>query len=228
MKKTRIALAVYFLIGLILVSIATFLLVNYIKRWAIIHQQRCVTSQTEQEISEYKRLGFSDNEELIQLLHGRIHRAQKKIDDITHKWLVVHLHNPLNETAKHNIQNIVSINKKMLMGYIKDIKEYKKLGITNSHPIISFAHDKIIRLTIALAELERQLNGGTRNSSNEYTQRVSRMYQINQQSIEQFKHELEKHVQAGIEELDPKLVFVRRQLTRKTRALQQLDGILAD
>ena len=112
------------------------------------------------------------------------------------------------------------------MSYIKDIKEYKKLGITNSHAIIKFAHDKIIRLTMALAELERQLNGNIRNSHDEYTQRLSRMYEINKQSIDQFKHELHQHLKAGMHEQDPKLLFVRRQITRKTRALRQLDEIL--
>lgn len=226
MEKNRIAIALYFFICLIIVSVATFWLVNYIKRWALISREREVTTQTQQDISEYQKLGFADQTELIQILHGRLQRAQQRIDAITRSWLVIQMHQKPSELTKRTLETILSINKKMLIGYIQDVKEYRKLGIANSHSIITFAHDKIIRLTIALDELERQLNAGVFSSHNEYIQRLARMHEISKQSVAQFKQELQEHVQAGLQKSDPKILFVRDQIIHKMRAMHQLEEIL--
>ena len=226
MEKNRIAIAAYFFICLIIVSVATFWLVNYIKRWALINRERAVTSQTQQEISEYQNLGFADQTELIQILHGRLQRAQERIDLISRSWLVIQMHQKPSELNKRTVENIIAINKKMLMGYISDLKEYRSIGSTNSSAIVTFAHDKIIRLTIALNELERQLNAGVFSSHTEYIQRLARMYEINKQSIAQFKQELQEQVQAGVTQSDPKILFVRDQIMHKTRAMHQLEEIL--
>jgi Arc/MetJ-type ribon-helix-helix transcriptional regulator len=225
-EKNRIAIAMYFFICLIVISVATFWLVNYIKRWALISRERDITSQTQQDISEYQELGFADQTEVIQILQGRLQRAQGRIDAISRSWLVIQMHQKPNELTRRTLENIISINKKMLIGYIQDVKEYRKLGITNSHAVITFAHDKIIRLTIALDELERQLNAGVFSSHTEYIQRLARMHEISKQSVTQFKQELQEHMQAGLNNTDPKISFVRDQIVHKMRAMHQLEEIL--
>ncbi len=209
---------------MILVSVAAFWLVNYVKRWALISRERTIATQTQQEIAEYKKLGFSDQTELIQLLEGRLQRTQARIDMIMHTWLVLQLRKEPNELTKRTLDSIASINKKMLLCYIKDVKDSQKLGVANAD-IIKFAHDKIIRLTIGLSEVERQLKSGVFCSPHECSQRLSRMHEINQESITQFKRELHA-LSTGLQENDPKLVFVRNQITQKMRALCQLEEII--
>ena len=176
------------------------------------------------DIRDYKQLGFSDDSELIQLLHGRLQRIENRITQLQNQTFMNTKNAPTQN--RKQLQQIVALNKKMLQSYLQDVQELRRLGIPTSHDIISFSHDKIVRLTIALAELERQLNTNIFNTHNEYTQRLVRMQEISQQSIAQFKEELQTYVDKNGAPTHEKIQFVKEQITKKTRALHQLEELL--
>ena len=188
------------------------------------HQE--TMQHTNHDLRDYKKLGFSDDSELIQLLHGRLQRVEKQIATLQNQTIIKNKEQAPIHNRKQ-LQQILTLNKKMLQSYLKDVQELRRLGVPTSNDIISFSHDKIVRLTIALAELERQLNGNIFNTQNEYTQRLSRMQEISQQSIEQFKNQLKQFVQYNLEPTNEKIQFVKDQITKKTRALLQLEELLA-
>lgn len=225
MAIKRLALAVYFFISVIIVFFSAFFLYKYVRKWQRISEQRQVIRETKKEIDEFHQLGFADNSELIQLLQGRLQRAQDRLEDIAHTWMALKAAQQVSPVTKQHLRQVIKINKKMLLSYINDIKEYRRLGLSNSHNIIKFAHDKIVRLTIALAELERQSNDISDITQNEYIQRLARMHDINKQSIAHFKHELHAYNTASGNDAK-KMIFAREQLTKKMRAMYQLERIL--
>ncbi len=223
MKGTKISLIAVLLVSIIVVIFGGLLLYRHFKRWALVRMERDAVLHVQDDIAEYEQLGFSQETELIKRLHAQLqwikHKRLFENQGFSGETSVSQ-----SRIKRAQLKALIALNKKMLKSYIKDMQEYRKLGVSNSHNIIRFSYDKIVRLTIALAELERQLDGGIPNS--EYTKRVARMREITKQSIAQFKDELKKYCHNGVSEDQSKMQFVRAQLTRKVKELYQLNKVL--
>ncbi len=224
MEKKRIFLLIYCLIGFIVVAGTSFLLFKYFRKWSRIRAMHEYAKETKQEMGDYQQLGFANDSELMQLLEGKLQRAYNRVTQLEKQNMYSNAKQ--NSKNKKQLEKILTINKKMLLSYLQDVQEFRKLGVETGNNIISFSHDKIVRLTIALAEIERQLNGSSDSTQNEFTKRLERMQEISKQSIAQFKQELLQYKKSNLPENNPTVQFVKTQITKKMRALHQLEELL--
>jgi len=214
MNRKQITSIGLFITAFLLFVGCGWLFYRYLKRWARIRAERDTIIEMRKELAEYKRLGFDEDSELVTILSKRIHQQKQKKRAIKQQWFLVA--SAVSEQSRAHLQRLFDLNRKMLMGYINDVQEYKKRGIPSSDPIVRFSYDKMVRLTIALSELERQLN--TSMVDGEFSKRLRRMREITKQSIMQCKDRLRVCS-------DDEKLFVREQLTRRLQELDQLERI---
>ncbi len=198
----------------LLFSACGWLFYRYFKRWARIRVERDTVIEMRKELAEYKQMGFDEESELVTILSNRLYQQKMKKRAIKQQWFVVV--NAVSEQSRIHLKRLFDLNRKMLMGYVHDIQEYKKRGLPSSDPLVRFSYDKMARLTIALSELERQLN--TTIVDGEFSKRLRRMQEITKQSILQCKDRL-------LACCDDEALFVREQLTRRVRELDCLEGV---
>ena len=196
----------------LLFSACGWLFYRYFKRWSRIRAERDTVVEMRKELAEYKRLGFDEESELVTILSNRLYQQKMKKRAVKQQWFLVA--SAVSEQSRLHLQRLFDLNRKMLMGYIHDLQEYKKQGLPSSNPLVRFSYDKMARLTIALSEIERQLN--TSIVDGEFSKRLRRMQEITKQSIVQCKDRLQGCCDDE---------FVRIQLTRRVRELDQLEGV---
>lgn len=214
MNRKQITSIGLFISAFLLFAGCGWLFYHYFKRWARIRADRDTVVQMRKELVEYKRLGFGQESELMTILTKRLYQQKQKKRNIKQQWFLVA--SAVSEQSRMHMQRLFDLNRKMLMGYIHDVQEYKKRGVSSSDPIVRFSYDKMVRLTIALSELERQLN--TSIVDGEFSKRLRRMQEITKQSIMQCKDRL-------CSCCDDEKLFIREQLTRRLRELDQLERI---
>ncbi len=209
MKRSRFSLYLSLVIALSLAFLGLYFAYRYFRRWALISIQREKIIALKHQADQFMQLGFDPQSEVMQLVDGRI------------QWVhdVVKHHAVGNKGA--TIAAIISLNKNMLASYLKDLQDFRALGAARNHPIIVHAYDKTIRLTLALAELERQYIERHFDSLDDYAKRIERMCAIASQSIEHYIAEL------SIGDCDEvKDSFIKNQLAHKMRLLSRLERLL--
>ncbi len=232
MNRKQIILVISLCISIIVFTFCGWLLFRYLRRWALVGVQREAVQQVRHELTEYQGLGFDEETELIALLQKRLQYQRMRKRAVKYEWKIAH---NTNESDREHLQKLFDLNKKMLAGYVQDLQEYRKLGMPTSCDIIRFSYDKMVRLTIALSELERQLAacpiGGCEGvlvadgAEGEFGKRVRRMKEITTQSIAQYKDALRVYYDEGVDTQDPRIQFLRTQLTARVKQMNQLDTI---
>ncbi len=217
MGKKQIILISSFVLTITVCVPFGWLFFLHVQQWSFINTEREKIGLIKQEIAQYQQLGFAEESELIVLLRQRLHQKKMKKRARKYQWSVADSSSAHGDTHVQ-LERLFGLNRTMLMSYMKDVQEYKKLGMPNSHTIIRFSYDKIVRLTIALSELERQLHDGSEQG--EFTKRVQRMQDITNQSIVQYKDALQ---QCGDD--TKKSTFLRMQLTARMKELDMLDAV---
>ncbi len=170
-----------------------------------VHKQ--TTQQLDQEIIELQSLGFEPESDVIGVL--RSHKAA--------------LFQGPSETPEYDLDLLHGLQKKMLMSYITEAKLLRKRGVALHSNIMRFAYDKIIRLTIAVAELERQLKEDAASQDiSEFQKRVDRMKEITRQSIAHYKKRLRNYVQRVRPNDEEKLQQTRDTLAIRVKHFYQM------
>ena len=242
MGKKRVVLTGSLIVSILVFTFCGWSFFKYLRQWALIRMEHDAISQMRSEISQYQKLGFEEKSELIAVLQKRLQQIKMRKRSLKNSWL-----EPEKSVARHSriaLKQLFDVNRKMLTGYIKDVQEYRKRGVSTSSNIVRFSYDKMVRLTIALSELEHQLNERQLGEqqlgefqlddhqlcdtqTGEFTKRLHRMQEITRQSIVQYKDALEKYRNTRVSDNDPKMQFVRMQLTRRIKELALLDSIHA-
>lgn len=180
------------------------------------------------EIKELTQLGFSEKDEAIAFLRKRIIRMQQTLKDMQQFWLTFERQKiALNRLEKNHqkVAQLIQLNKKLMKSYARDIIDYEKLKVPGTNRIVQFARDKLSRLLVTLADLERQKNEFSPLQTSTLGQRIRRMIEINNQAITYYKYALRTCRIQGIDIDDMRVQFIKQQLTTKLKignALEQL------
>lgn len=181
MKRSKIGGLIILAVSIIVIALSSLYLYKYLRRWALSRIEREQLHQVERDLVSYRSLGFEPSSRLVCALEGFCDQLKAAIDDRDKNWLGnEHL---IDDT---NIDLLVSVNKKMLKSYLRDLQEYRRKGLGPQSNLITFSYDKVVRLTLALAELEKVRNQGL--GDGEYVQKVARMKEITMQSIAHSKN----------------------------------------
>ncbi len=205
---------------IVFVVMSGWYFVPYFYRWSQSATEQEAIDYIQHEIMSFKSLNFSPSSELISILASyeceleNIHKER----DIS--WTV----SPLNFDDVQKRDELITVNKKILQGYVQDLQTYTKDGMATTSSLVQFSYDKVVRLTIALAELERNRNDGL--PADEYIKKIDRMHEIITQSIIHSKKTLRSYLQAGLKEENTKVQVERERVTRKVEHLIDLDKIL--
>ncbi len=202
-KKIRYILSV--VISTIVMGLIFFYLFKYFRRHMVVRAQRQLTQHIDREIIELQALGFAPESELVHALRKR----------------KTHLLNAQLATESPNLEAVLSLQKKMLMSYITEAKLLRKRAVDPKSNLMRFAYDKIVRLTIAVAELERQLKEAPDDGS-EFQKRVDRMKEITRQSIAHYKKQVREHVNHGLAYDDERMQEARDMLAVRIKHLYQM------
>lgn len=171
MKQVRYILSV--VVSSIIIGLIFFYLFNYFKRYTSLRAQKQLTQQLDQDIQALRALGFAPKSELLMAL--RRHKAQILNGDTAHR--------------EFGIDHVRELQKRLLISYVTEAKSLKRQGVDLKSSDMRFAYDTIIRLTIGVAELERQAKLSQSNPE-EFQKRMDRMKEITRQSIAHYKKKL--------------------------------------
>jgi phage-related minor tail protein len=210
MKKNLFISVFSVLICSAILGVGCWYLYKYFKRHTILQMQKDHDRMIDHEIAELQALGFDEESEAIGALKSRYsqyHAATKQID-------------------RNALSDLLSLNKKMLMSYIAEGKCCKKQNIDSSSNLMKFIQDKIVRLTIAVVELERQLQENELQAS-EYEKRVQRMQEITRQSVQHYKKTLRDYQQMQLASHDERVKAAQSLLTTRLKHLTALHHALS-
>jgi hypothetical protein len=200
-KKIRYIISV--VISSIVMGLIFWYLFKYFRRHMVIRAQQEQMQHIDREIIELQALGFAPESSLIESLRNR-------------KQDVVQ-----TQSAALDVKQVLSLQKKLLMSYVTEAKMLRKRGVDPSNNRMRFAYDKIVRLTIGVAELERQLKEDEQDSS-EFQKRVDRMKEITSQSIAHYKKQLRDYRQQGLAYNDSRMQELRDMLAIRIKHLYQM------
>jgi hypothetical protein len=214
--------------GVAIIGVASFFILNQIEKWALIKESNQEAAYAYQDARELIALGFSENDELIDLMHERKKLFEERADTLGKRHLVLYgRHGSSNE--EQELEQLIVINKKMLRSYVRDLQDYRKLGVPNDNHIVQFAQKKIVRLTFVLAELERQqlsAQDGVAHSA-EHMKRLKKLVATNRKSLKNYQKELSGYRNHGMKLDDPKMAFLKTQLTDQLRSTNELERMMA-
>ena len=192
----------------------------YFYRWPQSCTEQKAIASLQHEIMSFKSLNFSTTSELIAMLESYENEFENIHKSSNAAWRI----SDLNFQDAQKRGELIAVTKKMLQGYVKDLQTYTKDGMATTSSLVQFSYDKVVRLTIALAELER--NQRDELPVNEYIKRIDRMHEIVTQSIIHSKKTLRSYLHAGLKEENAKVQAERERVTRKVEHLIELDKIL--
>lgn len=202
-KKVGYILSV--VISTCIIGLIFFYLFKYFKRHMGIRMQQQSTQQLDQDISALQVLGFIPDSDVLSTLRN-------------YKARMVH-HDAQAELP--DCERVCALQKKMLMSYVAEAKLLRKRGVDSKSPQMRFAYDKIVRLTIGVAELERQMKQPEDDPS-EFQKRVDRMKEITRQSIAHYKKQLRSYAKRGISQDDERMRQARDMLSTRIKHYYQM------
>jgi hypothetical protein len=170
--------------------------------------------QVQQEIQTVKSLDFDSSSELMKLLTA----YADELHQMHYDWHIAWFGD--QQVSQEKLAELIAINKVMLKSYMGDLQDYMKCA--PSHALVQFTYDKVVRLTIALAELEK--NNDLLLS--EYKKKVDRMCQITHQALAHSKKTLRAYLHGGIDDHDAKVNYERQYLTSKMSHFIALERML--
>ncbi len=207
-------------IALLAIGILSWYSLPYFYRYSAKCTEQEALVYLQHEIMSFQSLNFPPSSELVASL-------------VSYKDELAALYEARNATGKGTALDfedsrkrdaLIAVNKKILQGYMHDLQRYTKLGMGTTTSVVQFCYDKVVRLTIALAELEKHRNGGL--SHDEYVKKMGRMTEIIKQSIVHSKKTLRSYLYAGLQEDNPNVQAERLHVTRKVSQLIELEKIL--
>lgn len=200
-KKIKYILAV--IVSSTILGLGSYYLFKYFRRYMVMRAQKEAAQIVEREMVGMQALGFAPDSELIESLESykkKLAAYDAGFPDSVH------------------LETLLSLNRKMLSSYVCEIRQLRKQGLAADSNLMKFAYDKVVRLTIAVAELERQLKAELADRT-EFEKRVDRMREITQQSVAHYKNQLRDYLAQGVSEDDERLQHVRKILTIRVKHL---------
>lgn len=216
MNRSFFMYGVLIIIGMTVLGTTSWYFLPYFYHWSQNCTEQEAIAYMEHEIISFKSLNFSSSSEIITMLESYVQQLKER----NGTWHSGEF--DCKDGKKH--EALIAVNKKMLQTYMKDLQEYAKKGSASENNIIQFSYDKVIRLTIALAELEQYRNEGL--PSEEYMKKIDRMHEITQQAITHSKRMLRSYFHNGLKEDHPKVQAERNYITSKVHHLIELDKIV--
>ena len=214
--------------GAVILGFASFFIINQMEKWALISASRREAGYTQRQAQELVALGFSEKDEIIDLKRDRTSRLERRADAIGKQRVVLYSHKKVTKDERQELQDLITINKKMLHSYVRDLQDYRKLGVPEGNNIVCFAQKKVVRLSLVLAELERQFesmkNGVVYSAA--HIKRLKKLVATNRKSIDNYKKELRNYYEDGLQITDPKIAFIKVQLTDQFKSMDALELIL--
>lgn len=171
MKKTGYILSV--VISTIIMGVIFWYLFKYFNRYTHMRARKQLTQQLDQDMKALQALGFaSDSELLMTLRRYKGERVQG------------------NQEQNKTIDAVCALQKKLLMSFVAEAKSLKRQGVDLKSNEMRFAYDTIVRLTVGVAELERQAKLSEYDVSG-YERRLERMREITRASVAHYKRKLQ-------------------------------------
>lgn len=215
-KRVQIALLV---VSSFFILVGSWYLYRYLRRWAITRIEREQLRENERILLSFQALGFEPSSELVQTLQNHAKHIHNTIDQRDVSWFGIGF-----DKNDEKIDLLVTVNKKMLQSYMRDLQDYRSQNIPTTDTLVQFTYDKMVRLTLALAELKRLKNSGI--DDDDYYKKAERMREITLQSIARGKNTLRECLKLGLLESDSVIKSGRTYLTRKVQDLVAINKAL--
>ncbi len=201
----------------------------FVQRRTVLEAERQKIRKLQREVAEFERLGFNEDTQLMRSLREREVWLSNKRKALEGQWFLPAKSNSQDLCNPATIVQMYQVTKNALRTYVNDIQQYRKKGVVLDSTEVQFAYDKIVRLTIALAQLDQQ-----RSNSDDLVdemfyhdcfERLERMREITNLSIAHAKQKLQKYRENGTKETHAITQLLREQLTQKIEIIAQLDSI---
>ncbi len=203
MNAKRVPYILAVLISTTILGLASWCIFKYLRRHMVLRAQQQEAADIDREMKVMLGLGFGPESELISILA----EYKRQIGADEQPYL-----------SSRPLIELLNLNKKMLMSYVSEIKQLRKQGVDPRDSVMKFAYDKVVRLTIATAELEKQIRAEEQDRS-EFQKRVERMKEITRQSVAHYKNQLRNYIALGFTDQDERVQHCRRVLTVRMKHL---------
>lgn len=201
MNAKQIRYIVSVVISSVLIGLIFFYLFRYFRRHFVIRAQQVQTQQVDRDILELQALGFAPDSQVIAQLRAYKAELQGMI-----------------AAKEYCREDVLAAQKNMLLSYIEEAKRLRARKVDTKDSALRFAYDKMLRLSIAVAELQKD----TDLTQDDFERRVDRMREITRQSITHYKKQLREYARRDISSEDLRVCEAREFLSLRIKHFYHL------
>ena len=180
--------------------------------WHHYDVENLTETKIDREIADLRVLGFSANDEALQLLDRRKPSVACQGCD---------------GEEKEKSSRLASLYQTMLASYLRDLREFEKLGISQKASLVHFVNRRVIQLREWLAVLERrQAATGLNADSTGLTRRMKGLVCEYEQLVAHCKGELRMCTARGMAHEAPRVAMLKERIRHGVRMIVDLERSL--
>lgn len=203
------------IVGTVVVGLAV---ANELRRAAVIVQNKQIANRAEKELANLRHLGFAERDIAIQSTCERLQAANACVYLAEHKWWMISIKMEERKGTELKLRRLLSLNHKLLKSYKHDLNDMRKYGFPENDPRVVLSRNKVAQTIVDLANLTRQykqvVNKRDFMSDTQLTA-LQQMIDLNRDSIEVYKAEIEDHLEKGLDPQAQKICQIRSKIAVK-------------
>ena len=191
---------------------------NETRRYTVIMQNEAIASKAAKDLQDLQRLGFLDRDISVQSVSERLQAAKNGLDVAQRKWWMISIKTEENKAKQAKLKRLLSLNRKILKSYRQDLDDMRKFGFPENDPRVVFSRNKIAETVVELAHLTREYKGVVNRReylSDDQVKLAQRMIDLNEESIETYKTEIEDYFRQGMDTNAKKVREIRSKIAVK-------------
>jgi hypothetical protein len=191
---------------------------NELRRAAVIVQNKEIAQCAQKELENLRHLGFSERDIPVQSNCERLQAANAGIYLAEHKWWMISIKIEERRGTEIKLRRLLSLNHKLLKSYKHDLNDMRKYGFTENDPRVVLTRNKVAQTIVDLANLSREYKQVVNKRdfmSDTQLAVVQQMIDLNRDSIEAYKAEIENCLERDMDPQDKEIRHIRSKIAVK-------------
>lgn len=219
MVKKEISLRMVGLPLAIVVCMAVGLIgVNEYKRKSLLVHQTALLQTLTLELEKYKKLGFVEEDALVQLTRARIVYAQEQLTQLLQKRIVIVRNRAFQTAEKERIETVIEINKKLAQECAEQLANATAQGKQEQ------LKTQLTTLVRDITELER---GGFFYDGRPIAEKIFQTLAYNRQALLSYEQQMVQYKSQGLPESDAAVQDVKKHIAVSMAHHEKLERTLA-
>jgi len=209
--------------GIMLITVlgsvaAGLCIANEKRRGAVITQNEAIALKAKSELDELRHLGFMDRDISVQSVYEQLQAANAGLDLARCKWWMISVKTDENHGKITRLKRLLSLNHKLFKNYRQELSDLRKFGFPENDPRIVFTRNRVAQTVVELAHLNREYKYAITKKdfmTDAQLDLIRQMIAVNQESVANYKAEIEEYLNRGLDSKDKRICSVRAKISAK-------------